>query len=423
MNVLLLGAGGREHALAWRLTESPLCKQLFIAPGNAGTEEFGTNLALNPNDFDALKTVVLEKNISLVVCGPEEPLVRGVQNFFKNDPALSQVRFLGPSKEAAQLEGSKAYAKVFMQEFGIPTAGYRAFTNETLSEGVDYLAISKTPIVLKADGLAAGKGVVILNDRGEAQAELKAMLDGKFGDAGSEVVIEDFLDGIEFSVFVLTDGKDFVTLPVAKDYKRIGVGDTGPNTGGMGSVSHPPFVDADMMAKVEHRVIKPTLEGIQARGLDYKGFIFIGLISVEGEPYVIEYNCRMGDPETQSVMARLNTDLMQLCLFATDSEVYRATVDIEPRQAATVVLVSGGYPGSYEKGKVITGLNDVSGSRVFHAGTKRDADGDIVTNGGRVLAVTSYGDTFQEALALSYENARKIHFKGVNYRSDIGFDL
>lgn len=423
MNVLLLGGGGREHALAWRLTQSPLCKALFIAPGNAGTSDYGTNLALDPNDFPAVKAAVLENDVSLVICGPEEPLVRGIRDFFRNDEALKEVRFLGPSAEAAQLEGSKAYAKEFMAEFDIPTAGYRRFSQETLSEGLDYLSNCATPIVLKADGLAAGKGVVILNDCGEAKEELAEMLGGKFGEASAEVVVEDFLDGIEFSVFVLTDGENYRILPVAKDYKRIGVGDTGPNTGGMGSVSHPPFVDDEIMAKVEQRIIKPTLEGIQARNLDYRGFVFIGLILVENEPFVIEYNCRMGDPETQSVMARLNTDMMQLSLEATDGEIDRATIDIDERQVATVVLVSGGYPGPYEKGKVITGIDEVEGSMVFHAGTKMTAAGDLVTSGGRVLAVTSYGDTFEEALAKSYENAKKIKFDGVNYRGDIGFDL
>ncbi len=423
MNVLLLGGGGREHAMAWRLSQSPLCQALFVAPGNAGTSEYATNLAVNPNDFPAVRAAVLSHAISLVICGPEEPLVRGIQDFFKADEALQGIRFIGPSAEAAQLEGSKAYAKEFMAAFGIPTAGYRSFTAATLAEGLDYLDSRRPPIVLKADGLAAGKGVVILNDVGEAKTELEAMLSGKFGAASEEVVIEDFLDGIEFSVFVATDGKDFRVLPVAKDYKRIGVGDTGPNTGGMGSVSHPPFVDADMMAKVEQRIIMPTLRGIQERSLDYKGFIFIGLISVEGEPFVIEYNCRMGDPETQSVMARLNSDFLKLCLEMADGEVAAATIDIDPRQAATVVMVSGGYPGPYEKGKHIIGLADVTGSMVFHAGTTLDEVGDIVTNGGRVLAVTSYGDTFQEALSLSYENARKINFSGSNYRGDIGFDL
>lgn len=423
MNILLLGGGGREHALAWRLSQSPLCQSLYIAPGNAGTAECGTNLSVNPNDFSALKALVLQHEIGLVICGPEEPLVRGVQDFFKQDEALAQVRFVGPSAEAAQLEGSKAYAKEFMAEFNIPTAAYRKFTSATLEAGKAYLENCSTPIVLKADGLAAGKGVVILNDCGEAQEELGEMLGGKFGAASEEVVVEEFLDGIEFSVFVVTDGKHYRVLPVAKDYKRIGVGDTGPNTGGMGSVSHPPFVDADMMAKVEQKVIKPTLRGIQSRNLDYKGFIFIGLISVENEPYVIEYNCRMGDPETQSVMARLNSDMVQLCLETADGELATATVDIDDRQAATIVLVSGGYPGAYEKGKVISGVELVKDSMVFHAGTKRNDAGALVTNGGRVLAVTSYGETFEQALALSYENAKKIVFAGVNYRGDIGFDL
>ena len=423
MNVLLLGGGGREHAMAWRLSESPLCKKLYVAPGNAGTTEYASNLAINPNDFPSVKEAVMAHNIQLVICGPEEPLVRGIKDFFKRDPDLKDVRFVGPDAEAAQLEGSKAYAKEFMAEFNIPTAGYRRFNGENLEEGLAYLGNCATPIVLKADGLAAGKGVVILNDCGEAKEELKAMLGGKFGDAGSEVVVEDFLDGIEFSVFVVTDGKNYRVLPVAKDYKRIGVGDTGPNTGGMGSVSHPPFVDAEMMAKVEQQVIKPTLEGIQKRNLDYRGFIFIGLISVDNEPLVIEYNCRMGDPETQSVMARLNSDFLQLCLETADSELGRAVVEVEERQAATVVMVSGGYPGPYEKGKAIVGIEDVKDSMVFHAGTKRNEAGEVVTNGGRVLAVTSYGETFEEALALSYKNAKKIKFSGSNYRGDIGFDL
>ncbi len=423
MNVLLLGGGGREHAMAWRLSESPLCENLYVAPGNAGTSDYATNLAVDPNNFSAVKDAVMANKVGLVVCGPEEPLVRGIKDFFKADPDLKTVRFIGPDAEAAQLEGSKAYAKEFMAEFDIPTAGYRRFNGENLAAGLAYLDQATPPIVLKADGLAAGKGVVILNDCGEAKDELKAMLGGKFGDASSEVVVEDFLDGIEFSVFVVTDGEGYRVLPVAKDYKRIGVGDTGPNTGGMGSVSHPPFVDAEMMEKVEQRVIKPTLEGIQKRNLDYKGFIFIGLIVVENEPYVIEYNCRMGDPETQSVMARLNSDFLQLCLKMADEELDQAVIDIEERQAATIVLVSGGYPGAYEKGKLITGVEDVEGSKVFHAGTKRNKDGAVLTNGGRVLAVTSYGDTFEDALALSYENAKKIQFEGCHYRGDIGFDL
>ncbi|CAH1002138.1 Phosphoribosylamine--glycine ligase [Neolewinella maritima] len=423
MNVLLLGSGGREHALAWRISQSPLCAQLFIAPGNAGTEAYGTNLAIDPNDFDAVREVVLAHNVRLVVCGPEEPLVRGIQDYFSTDEQLKAVYFIGPSKEAARLEGSKAYAKAFMEEYNIPTAGYRRFSAENIAEGEAYLAQQDGPFVLKADGLAAGKGVVIVDNVEDAQQELRAMLDGKFGEASSTVVVEDFLDGIEFSVFVLTDGKTYRMLPVAKDYKRAGAGDTGPNTGGMGSVSHPPFVDADMLRKVEQAIIQPTLHGIQARKLDYRGFIFIGLIAVDGEPQVIEYNCRLGDPETQSVLARLENDLMQLLLETAEGGLSGAVLKIDDRQAATVVLTSGGYPGEYEKGKAITGLDEVTDSMIFHAGTRKE-DGDrVVTNGGRVLSVTSYGETIEEALARCYTSAKLIQFEGASYRSDIGFDL
>ncbi|PHI20117.1 phosphoribosylamine--glycine ligase [Lewinellaceae bacterium SD302] len=423
MNILLLGSGGREHAFAWKLSQSPLCDKLLIAPGNAGTEDYGTNLLLNPNDFSAVKAIVLEHDVKMVVCGPEEPLVRGIQDFFRTDNDLKQVYFIGPSKVAAQLEGSKAYAKAFMEEYGIPTAEYREFSTEQLTESLAYLDSIPTPIVLKADGLAAGKGVVILDDLVAAKTEMTEMLGGKFGDASSKVVVEEFLDGIEFSVFVLTDGENYRVLPVAKDYKRIGEGDTGLNTGGMGSVSHPPFVDAEMMRKVEERVIQPTIRGLKARKLDYKGFVFIGLISVNGEPKVIEYNCRMGDPETQSVFARMNNDFVQLFKDLCEDQLDHTVIETDPRQVATVVLVSGGYPGSYEKGKVISGLDEVGGSTVFHAGTKRNEDGELVTNGGRVLAVTSYGTTFRDALKTSLKNAEKIKFEGVNYRSDIGFDL
>lgn len=423
MNILLLGSGGREHAFAWRLSQSELCNQLYIAPGNAGTSAYGTNLAVDPNDFATLKSEVLNYQVALVICGPEEPLVNGVQDFFKNDPELAHVKFVGPSQEAAQLEGSKAYAKAFMQEFNVPTAGYREFTAAQLDEAVDYLAEIPTPIVLKADGLAAGKGVVILNDRAAAQSEMREMLGGKFGAASAKVVVEEFLDGIEFSVFVLVDGNSYRILPVAKDYKRIGEGDTGLNTGGMGSVSNPPFVDAALMQKVEEQVVIPTVAGLKARKLDYQGFVFIGLIRVDGEPKVIEYNCRMGDPETQSVFARTKNDLVELCWNIAAGKLAETEVEIDERQVATVVLVSGGYPGSYEKGKVITGLEDISGSLVFHAGTTYNAAGELVTNGGRVIAVTSYGTTFEEALAKSNENAAKIKFAGVNYRRDIGFDL
>ncbi|MEL6357443.1 MAG: phosphoribosylamine--glycine ligase [Bacteroidota bacterium] len=423
MNILLLGSGGREHAFAWRLSQSQHCDALYIAPGNAGTELFGTNLAISPNDFPALKTAALDKKIDLVICGPEEPLVRGAKDYFTGDPNLHHIRFVGPSQEAAQLEGSKAYAKKFMAEFDIPTAGYREFLPDTLEEGIAYLENQPTPIVLKADGLAAGKGVVILDDRDAAKQELIAMLSGKFGVASEKVVIEEFLSGIEFSVFVATDGEDYHLLPVAKDYKRIGEGDTGLNTGGMGSISHPPFVDQAMMEKVEEQIIKPTITGIKARGLDYRGFIFFGLISVAGEPKVIEYNCRMGDPETQSVFARLKSDLVELCLAIADGSVKKTSLEIDERQVATVVLVSGGYPGAYEKGKEIVGIEQITDSLVMHAGTKRNESGQLLTNGGRVLAVTSYGKTFQEALTISNMNAAKIQFEGANYRQDIGFDL
>lgn len=423
MNILLLGSGGREHAFAWKLTQSENCDQLFIAPGNAGTAIHGTNLTVSPNDFPALKEAVLEHEIGLVICGPEEPLVRGVQDFFQQDEALKKVGFVGPSAAAAQLEGSKAYAKGFMAEFNIPTAGYREFRSEELEAALAYLDQQPAPIVLKADGLAAGKGVVILDDHTAAKAEMTDMLSGKFGAASERVVVEEFLDGIEFSVFVLTDGKNYHILPVAKDYKRIGEGDTGPNTGGMGSVSHPPFVDEVMMQKVRERIIEPTIQGLAARALDYKGFIFLGLISVQGEPQVIEYNCRMGDPETQSVFARLDGDLAALCQATAEVRLSEIEVAITDRQVATVVLVSGGYPGAYEKGKVITGIDQVVDSIVFHAGTSTNERGQLVTNGGRVLAVTSFGATYEEALAKSNASAQLIKFQGVNYRKDIGFDL
>lgn len=422
MRILLLGSGGREHAFAWKLSQSPECEALFIAPGNAGTQQHGTNLSLNPNDFPAVKQAVLDHQIDLVICGPEEPLVRGLQNFFATDDQLAKVDFVGPDQEAAQLEGSKAYAKQFMADFHIPTAGYREFTAETLAEGLEYLATLPTPIVLKADGLAAGKGVLILDSVAEAQKELTAMLGGKFGDASSRVVVEEFLSGIEFSVFVLTDSKNYHVLPVAKDYKRIGEGDTGLNTGGMGSVSHPPFVDEVMMQKVDERIIQPTIRGIQERDLHYRGFIFIGLIEVNSEPFVIEYNCRMGDPETQSVFPRLNNDLAVLCRATAHGTLDQHQIQLDERATATVILVSGGYPGSYEKGKVITGIDQVEGSIVFHAGTK-EADGQLLTNGGRVIALTSYGATFQEALAKSLRNAEVVDFEGKYYRKDIGFDL
>lgn len=420
MKILLLGSGGREHALAWKITQSPLCEALWIAPGNAGTAALGTNVALDPNDFQAVAELVQRENISMVLVGPEEPLVRGIYDFFQvHFPGLPVI---GPSQMGAQLEGSKAFAKEFMLEMGIPTAAYREFTADTLQEGLDYILTQTPPIVLKADGLAAGKGVVILDDLQAAQAELREMLGGKFGAASAKVVIEQFLAGIEFSVFALTDGKEYLILPEAKDYKRVGEGDTGPNTGGMGAVSPVPFVDEVLMKKVEEQIIKPTIAGIGKRGIAYKGFVFFGLIKVGSEPFVIEYNCRMGDPETEVVMPRLKNDLVELLKAADEGTLGLHRIEMDPRSAATVILVSGGYPGDYEKGKLISGLERVDGSIVFHAGTKA-VGGGVVSNGGRVIAVTSYGDGFDEALVFSNRNAEVIKFEGKYYRKDIGFDL
>lgn len=422
MRILLLGSGGREHAFAWKLQQSPQCEALFIAPGNAGTEQHGTNVNINPNDFPAVKKLVLEESIDLVIVGPEEPLVRGIVDFFQEDEALKELLIVGPSGESAMLEGSKAFAKEFMREFVIPTAAYREFKVGDLQDGLAYIENQTPPIVLKADGLAAGKGVVILEDVEAAKKEFQDMLAGKFGAASETVVIEQFLKGIEFSVFVVTDGKDYKILPVAKDYKRIGEGDTGLNTGGMGSVSPVSFVDDAMMKKVENRIIKPTIKGIQARGMNYKGFVFLGLIVVNDDPYVIEYNCRMGDPETQSVFARLNTDLVELCKATAEGRLKEVEIQTDERAAASIILVSGGYPGSYEKGKAISGLENVQNSLVFHAGTKK-ADGAIVTNGGRVLAITAYGTHFKDALKTALADAARVEFDGKYNRSDIGFDL
>ncbi len=422
MNILLLGSGGREHTFAWKLRQSERCQQLYIAPGNAGTAQEGINIALDPNDFEAVKAAVLRYNIQLVICGPEEPLVRGLCDYFRTDDELHGVYFLGPSQEGAQLEGSKAYAKDFMEQYDIPTAAYRAFTADEAADGTAYLASQPGPYVLKADGLAAGKGVVILDEVQAAQAELKAMLGGKFGAASERVVVEQFLEGIEFSVFVLTDGETYRLLPVAKDYKRVGEGDTGLNTGGMGSVSPPPFVDNILLRKVEERIIQPTIHGLQARQIDYKGFIFFGLISVAGEPYVIEYNCRMGDPETQSVFPRLRGDLVDLCLATCEDRLSTTIIEEEEQAVATVILTAGGYPGPYTKGEVITGLDTIADSLLFHAGTRQEGE-QVLTDGGRILAVTSYGDTYEEALAISNRNAEKIDFEGKYYRGDIGYDL
>ncbi|HOY18871.1 MAG TPA: phosphoribosylamine--glycine ligase, partial [Haliscomenobacter sp.] len=420
MKILLLGSGGREHALAWKLRQSPLCSALWIAPGNAGTAELGTNVALDPNDFPAVADLVQREGIDMVLVGPEEPLVRGIYDYFQVH--FPNLPVIGPSQVGAQLEGSKAFAKEFMLEMGIPTAAYREFTAATLQAGLDYILTQTPPIVLKADGLAAGKGVVILDDLQAAQAELSEMLSGKFGAASAKVVIEQFLSGIEFSVFALTDGKDYLILPEAKDYKRVGEADSGPNTGGMGAVSPVPFVDEALMKKVEETIIKPTIAGIAKRGIVYQGFVFFGLIKVGGEPFVIEYNCRLGDPETEVVMPRLQNDLVALLQATHEGTLSQQKIVMDPRSAATIILVSGGYPGDYEKGKVISGLTDVKDSMVFHAGTKTSTDG-VVTNGGRVIALTSFGDNFDEALVFSNRNAEVIKFEGKYYRRDIGFDL
>ncbi len=422
MNILILGGGGREHTFAWKISQSPHCKNLFIAPGNAGTQNHGVNIPVSPTNFEAVKKIVLDKKIDMVIVGPEAPLVKGIYDFFKADKILKDIAIIGPSAEAAQLEGSKAFAKAFMQKQNIPTANYKEFTRANLDEGLSYIDQQTPPIVLKADGLAAGKGVLILDNKAIAKKEFTAMLDGKFGTASKKVVVEDFLDGIEFSVFILTDGKSYKILPIAKDYKRIGEGDTGLNTGGMGAISPVPFVDVALMRKVERRIIIPTIEGIQKEGLDYKGFIFIGLIKVGEDPYVIEYNCRMGDPETEVVLPRLQNDLVEMLLALTKGNLSTINVEIDERAATTIMLVSGGYPEVYEKGKKMTGFSTINDSILFHAGTRLVND-EILTNGGRVLAITSYGEKFQNALAISKKNAEKIAFDKKYYRKDIGFDL
>ncbi|MCO6161777.1 phosphoribosylamine--glycine ligase [Flavobacterium sp. NRK F7] len=423
MTILLLGSGGREHALAWKMLQSPKCTSLFVAPGNAGTATIAKNISINPNDFDAVKQFVLQEQVDMVVVGPEDPLVNGIYDYFKKDSELNEIPVIGPSKVGAQLEGSKEFAKEFLVKNNIPTAKYESFTAATVEKGCAFLETLQPPYVLKADGLAAGKGVLILQDLTEAQKELRSMLvDAKFGQASSKVVIEEFLDGIELSCFVLTDGKSYKILPTAKDYKRIGEGDTGLNTGGMGAVSPVPFADQVLLDKIETRIVKPTIEGLQKEKIDYKGFVFIGLINVKGEPMVIEYNVRMGDPETEVVMPRLKSDLVAIFEAMHAQELEKITLEIDERTATTIMVVSGGYPEEYEKGHEITGTETITDSLVFHAGTKLDND-KIVTNGGRVLAVTSYGNDFQEAIKKSYQSIAKLQFDKMYYRKDIGFDL
>ena len=423
MNVLVLGSGGREHALSWKIAQSSLCEKLFIAPGNAGTAQHGENVNISATDFESLKTFVIDNEIEMLVVGPEDPLVKGIYDYFKNDEVLSEVCVIGPSQEGVQLEGSKEYSKQFMQRHDIPTAAYDSFTKDSLNEGYDFLETLSPPYVLKADGLAAGKGVLIIDDLEEAKHELKAMLaDAKFGDASSKVVIEEYLDGIELSVFVLTDGNNYKILPSAKDYKRIGEGDTGLNTGGMGAISPVPFADKFFIERVEDRIIKPTIKGLQEEEIEYMGFIFIGLMNIDGEPKVIEYNVRMGDPETEVVIPRIKSDLLNLFKGISNGTFGEQDFYVDEDVATTVMLVSGGYPESYEKGKGISGLEEVESSIVFHAGTRKEED-KILTNGGRVMAITSFGRTIEEALSKSFDNAEKVKFDGKYYRNDIGFDL
>ncbi len=425
MNILILGSGGREYALAWKIAQSPKTEKLFIAPGNAGTGTLGVNLPIETTEFDNIKKAVVEYDIDMVVVGPENPLVAGIHDYFLNDEYLKNIKITGPLKAGAMLEGSKDFAKQFMLKHNIPTAAYQTFSHENIEQGFAFIDSLKAPYVLKADGLAAGKGVLILHDPEEAKAELKAMIEeSKFGDASSKVVIEEFLSGIELSVFILTDGNSYVILPEAKDYKRIGEGDTGPNTGGMGSVSPVPFANKTFLDKVESKIIKPTIEGLKKDGIPYQGFIFFGLIKVNEEPYVIEYNCRLGDPETESIIPRITSDLVDLLEAAADGTLDKQSISIDDRYAATVMLVSGGYPEKYEKGKTITGLDSVNNCILFHAGTTTDVESlDVKTSGGRVLAVTALGNNLKEALNTAYQNVEIIQFEGKNFRTDIGFDL
>lgn len=423
MIILLLGSGGREHALAWKMVQSSLCQKLFVAPGNAGTHAIATNIAISPTDFGEIKKLVIAEKIDMVVVGPEDPLVLGIYDFFKDDEFLKNIPVIGPSKKGAKLEGSKEFAKEFLLKHRIPTAAYHSFTKETIEKGFHFLESLHPPYVLKADGLAAGKGVLILNDLNEAKFELSNMLlNEKFGIASSKVVIEEFLDGIELSCFVLTDGKNYKVLPTAKDYKRIGEGDTGLNTGGMAAVSPVPFATPELLEKIENRIIKPTIDGLREDKIEYKGFVFIGLIIVDNDPYVIEYNVRMGDPETEAVIPRLKTDLVALFKAVAEEKLNEITLEIDSRAATTIMVVSGGYPEEYQKGKEISGIETITDSMVFHAGTKLEND-KIVSNGGRVLTVTSFGDDYQEAIKKSYQNINKLHFDTMYFRKDIGFDL
>jgi phosphoribosylamine--glycine ligase len=423
MVILLLGSGGREHALAFKMLQSSKCSTLFVAPGNAGTALIAKNISINPNDFNAIKSFSIQEKVEMLVVGPEDPLVLGIYDFFKKDSELSHIPVIGPSKVGAQLEGSKEFAKEFLVKHKIPTAAYDSFTAATVEKGCRFLETLQPPYVIKADGLAAGKGVLIIQDLEEAKTELRNMLvHAKFGNASAKVVIEEFLDGIELSCFVLTDGQQYKILPTAKDYKRIGEGDTGLNTGGMGAISPVPFADSVLLDKIETRIVKPTVEGLQKDGIEYKGFIFIGLIIVKGEPIVIEYNVRMGDPETEVVIPRIKSDLVELFQAVADGKLNEVSLEIDERSATTVMMVSGGYPEEYEKGKEISGLDKVEGSLVFHAGTKLE-NGKVVTNGGRVLAITSFGNDFQDAIKKSYQNIDKLHFDKMYFRKDIGFDL
>ena len=423
MNVLVLGSGGREHAICWKLNQSPKLQNLLIAPGNAGTATVGQNVDVSPNDFDAIKDLILKEDINMVVVGPEDPLVNGINDFISQDPDINNVPVIGPMKEAAMLEGSKEFAKEFMNRHGIPTAAYKSFDSDSLDEGIEFLETMQPPYVLKADGLAAGKGVLILNDLDDAKKELRSMLlDAKFGSASKTVVIEEFLSGIELSCFVLTDGKNYKILPNAKDYKRIGEADTGLNTGGMGAISPVPFADDAFREKIHKQIVLPTIEGLQKDGLPYQGFIFIGLIKVGDEPLVIEYNVRMGDPETEVVLPRIENDLLGLFESVSKQELDKEQLVIDERVATTVMTVSGGYPGSYEKGKEIMGLENIDQSIVFHAGTRKEND-QVLTNGGRVMAFTSFGHDMNEALTKSYGSIEKVHFEGMYFRKDIGFDL